>query len=225
MPRLLLVEDNEDLGHILSQYLEGAGFSVTWARNGVTGMTAFRQGTYDCCVLDIMMPLKDGFTLAAEIQGLDPNASFLFLTSRREKEDRIRGLRLQADDYITKPFDAEELVLRIRNILRRKTPGGEPAEIPVGKYLFDFDNLVLKDGSSKQRLTLHEARLIRLLVDHSNTLVKREVILEKVWGKNDYFLGRSMDVFITRIRKFFREDPAIRIESTRGIGITFWIDR
>ncbi|HUX85277.1 MAG TPA: response regulator transcription factor [Chitinophagaceae bacterium] len=225
MPRLLLVEDNEDLGHILSQYLEGAGFSVSWARNGVTGIAAFRQGPFDCCILDIMMPLKDGFTLAAEIHALDPNANFLFLTARREKEDRIRGLRLQADDYITKPFDAEELVLRIRNILRRRLPGAEPAEITIGKYQFDFENLVLKDASSKQRLTLQEAKLIRLLVDHSNTLVRREMILEKVWGKNDYFLGRSMDVFITRIRKFFKDDPRIRIESTRSIGITFWIDR
>jgi DNA-binding response OmpR family regulator len=224
MQQLLLVEDNEDLGSILAQYLESAGYGVRWCRNGQTGLAAFREQAFDCCILDVMMPVKDGFTLAHEIHELDPGASFIFLTARREKEDRIRGLKLKADDYITKPFDAEELVLRIRNILRRKSPDTALSLVAIGKYVFDFDNLLLRDGKIRHKLTLQEAKLIRCLHDRRNTLVKRELLLEKVWGRNDYFLGRSMDVFITRIRKYFRDDPRISIESTRGIGITFLIE-
>ncbi|HVB02871.1 MAG TPA: response regulator transcription factor [Chitinophagaceae bacterium] len=224
MHRLLLVEDNEDLGAILLQYLETSGFEVIWRRNGEEGMAAYREFHVDCCILDIMMPVKDGFTLAAEIHQFNPMAVFLFLTARKEKEDRIRGLKLHADDYITKPFDAEELVLRIRNLLRRTVPGKDPGITVMGNFAFDFNNLLLSEGAIRHKLTLQEARLIRYLFEHRNTLVRREELLENIWGKNDYFLGRSMDVFITRIRKYFKTDHRIRIESTRGIGITFILE-
>lgn len=224
MHRLLLVEDNADLGGLLRQYLEDNHFYVAWRKNGEEGLTAFREEPFDLCILDVMLPLKDGFSLAGEIRALNDRVPFIFLTARGSKDDRIKGLKLNADDYITKPFDAEELVLRVQNILRRVHAPQESGAISVGHFSFDYKNLLLKDKSTRYKLTPQEARLIKYLYEHRNNLVTREALLENIWGRNDYFLGRSMDVFITRLRKYFRTDKRIRIESTRGIGITFYIE-
>lgn len=224
MHKLLLVEDNADLGGLLKQYLEDNGFQVNWRTNGEEGLAAFRQEPFDLCILDVMMPLKDGFTLAGEMRAINDRIPFIFLTARGSKEDRIKGLTLNADDYITKPFDAEELVLRVQNILRRVHAPQETGAIPIGIFLFDYKNLLLKDKAIRHKLTPQEARLIKYLYEHRNNLVTREALLENIWGRNDYFLGRSMDVFITRLRKYFSTDKRISIESTRGIGITFSIE-
>ncbi|HEY6082767.1 MAG TPA: response regulator transcription factor [Chitinophagaceae bacterium] len=224
MPKLLLVEDNADLGSILKQYLEDNRFTVVWRKNGEEGLIAFKQDQFDLCVLDVMLPLKDGFTLARDIHALNDQMPFIFLTARNNKDDRIKGLKLNADDYITKPFDAEELVLRIQNILRRIQLPAEEGPIRIGRFIFEYKNLLLKEKDIKYKLTLQEAKLIRYLYEHRNNLVTREALLENIWGKNDYFLGRSMDVFITRLRKYFSSDKRIKIESTRGIGITFTVE-
>lgn len=224
MPKLLLVEDNADLGSILKQYLEDNRFTVVWRKNGEEGLIAFKQDQFDLCVLDVMLPLKDGFTLARDIHALNDQMPFIFLTARNNKDDRIKGLKLNADDYITKPFDAEELVLRIQNILRRIQLPAEDGPIRIGRFIFEYKNLLLKEKDIKYKLTLQEAKLIRYLYEHRNNLVTREALLENIWGKNDYFLGRSMDVFITRLRKYFNSDKRIKIESTRGIGITFTVE-
>lgn len=221
MTHLLLVEDNMDLGAILSQYLQEHDFTVTWCVDGEKGLKAFHEKPADLCILDVMMPVKDGFTLAAEIRAHNDKMPFIFLTARNKREDKIKGLQLQADDYITKPFDVEELVLRIHNILRR-VQEQEPASVyKIGDYIFDYNNLTLTIAATRHKLTLQEANLLGYLFKHRNKLIRRELLLEAIWGKNDYFMGRSMDVFITRLRKYLKADPSIQIESTRGVGITF----
>jgi DNA-binding response OmpR family regulator len=224
MPHLLLVEDNQDLGAILAQYLQEHNFAVTWCEDGEKGLQAFRENNFDLCILDVMMPVKDGFTLAGEIHSLNDTIPFIFLTARNKREDRIKGLKLLADDYITKPFDPEELVLRIQTILRRVQEQNLPVIIQIGKYSFDYNNLTLANSDIHHKLTLQEAKLLRYLYQHRNNLIRREVLLKAIWGKDDYFLGRSMDVFITRLRKYLKNDTKIQIESTRGVGITFHLN-
>ncbi|MHB1922699.1 MAG: response regulator transcription factor [Chitinophagaceae bacterium] len=223
MSHLLLVEDNKDLGNLLQQYLEEHGMQVSWCTDGMEALTSFGSHFFDLCILDVMMPLMDGFTLAKEIHALNDQVPFIFLTARKGREDRIKGLTLLADDYITKPFDAEELVLRIQNILRRVKELKEENLFKISQFTFDYQNLLLISGTLRHKLTRQEAHLLKYLFDHRNLLIKREILLQAIWGKNDYFLGRSMDVFITRLRKYFKDDPGIQIESTRGVGITFLV--
>ncbi len=225
MQRILLAEDDQDFGSILKQYLEIHGYEVTWTKDGLEGLETFNTQTFDICVLDVMMPKMDGFSLAEKIVDINPETPFIFLTAKKMKEDKIKGLKLGADDYIVKPFEADILVLKLQNILKR-AKGIKPKEISttsVGAYNFDSKNHILKINEKVQRLTQKETVLIQYFLQHVNETVKREDVLNAVWGSDDFFSGRSMDVFISRLRKYFKEDPNIAIESIRGVGLIFKI--
>lgn len=226
MKQILLAEDDLDFGSILKQYLEIYNFKVVWKKNGVEAFEFIQKNDISICVLDVMMPQLDGFSLAEKIIALKPEMPFLFLTARGQKEDKIKGLKLGADDYIVKPFEADELILRIQNIIKRgeKTTNFAVKElISIGKYQFDKKSLLLSYQNKSQRLTEKEVILIDFLISNKNQLLKREQILNAVWGNDDFFSGRSMDVFISRLRKYFAEDTTISIESIRGIGLEFKI--
>jgi DNA-binding response OmpR family regulator len=220
---ILLAEDDADLRSILSQYLEINGFSVLQAENGQAAMTIFKNDHVDVCIFDIIMPLMDGFELARQIRKSSPEIPVIFLTARNQKADRIRGLKLGADDYITKPFEVEELILRIRNILRRSgRVGAHP--VSIGGFEFRFDELTLTGFGQQHQMTLKEAEFLKYLIEHKNQVMKRERILEDLWGENDYFLGRSMDVFVTRLRKYLKPDRSVSLDTIRGVGIIFRTD-
>jgi len=224
---ILLAEDDLDFGHILKQYLELSNFTITWAKDGKEALVLFKKEVFNICVFDVMMPKMDGFSLAEEIIKLNPETPFIFLTARKMKEDKIKGLKLGADDYIVKPFEADELVLRLNNILKRSIKPilikQESQILKIGNYKFDTQRLELNINTKKQQLTEKEAALIQFLFQHKNQLLKREEILNAVWKNDDFFSGRSMDVFISRLRKYFSEDPTISIESIRGVGLEFKI--
>ncbi|PWG06357.1 response regulator transcription factor [Polaribacter aquimarinus] len=224
---ILLAEDDADFGSILKQYLEMSGFSVEWAKNGVEALTLFNKGNFNICVLDVMMPKLDGFSVAEQIIEINPEIPFVFLTARKMKEDKLKGLKLGADDYVVKPFEADELVLRLNNILKRtqkvQTSFSSEEIIAIGNYKFNTKRLELHLNDKIQRVTEKESVLIQFLVQHKNQLLKREEILKSVWKNDDFFSGRSMDVFISRLRKYFKEDASISIESIRGIGLEFKI--
>ena len=214
---ILLAEDDTDLRSILSQYLELNGFNVLQAENGSVGLEIFREEHVDFCILDIMMPVMDGWELAKHIRKSDADMPVVFLTARNQKEDRIKGLKLGADDYITKPFEVEELILRIKNILRRSGHVGA-TPVTVGGFEFRFDELTLTGFDCQHQMTLKEAEFLKYLVEHRNTVMKREQILQDLWGENDYFLGRSMDVFVTRLRKYLKPDETVSLDTIRGVG-------
>ena len=223
---ILLAEDDADFGGILKQYLEISGFSVVWTKDGEEALAAIQKEAFDICVFDVMMPKMDGFTLAEKVIDFNPDVPFVFLTARKMKEDKIKGLKLGADDYIAKPFEADELVLRLQNIIRRsqKFSTVEAKSLPVfdiGAYQFNTRTLELSINNSSQRLTEREGALVQFLFEHKDQLLKREEILKAVWDADDFFSGRSMDVFISKLRKYFKGDPDIRIESIRGIGLEF----
>lgn len=225
MKRILLAEDDLDFGNILKQYLEISGYAITWAKDGKQALELFKNDSYNICVFDVMMPKMDGFTLAENVIEINPEIPFIFLTARKLKEDKIKGLKLGADDYIVKPFEADELVLRLNNILRRteKSTGELPQNviISIGNYNFDTTRLELTCEDYQKQLTQKEAELILFLFNHKNQLLKREDILNAVWENDDFFSGRSMDVFISRLRKYFKLDPSISIESIRNVGLEF----
>lgn len=224
---ILLAEDDFDFGSLLKQYLEMSGYSVEWTKDGKEALDAFKKDHFDICVLDVMMPKMDGFSLAEKIIDLDPETPFVFLTARKMKEDKIKGLKLGADDYIVKPFEADELVLRLNNILKRTSKTIANSNVnptfKIGQYYFDSHRLELNFNDNIQRVTEKESDLIQFLFEHKNQLLKREDILKAVWRNDDFFSGRSMDVFISRLRKYFKEDSSISIESIRGIGLEFKI--
>lgn len=227
MKKVLLAEDDFDFASVLKQYLELYNYTVTWAKNGEEALSIFQKETFDICVFDVMMPKMDGFTLAEKIITINPEIPFVFLTARKLKEDKIIGLKLGADDYIVKPFEADELVLRLNNILKRsesKIYALNPIEeIPIGNYIFNPARLELKLENHLQRLAEKEVALILFLLKNKNQLIKRNEILQSVWGNDDFFSGRSMDVFISRLRKYFLNDSRISIESIRNIGLEFKI--
>ncbi|MDQ1090076.1 response regulator transcription factor [Siphonobacter sp. SORGH_AS_1065] len=218
--RVLIVEDDIDLGNLLRQYLELNGFTALRVFNGIEARQELLTTAYDILIIDVMMPEEDGFTLAEKLRSLHPHLPFLFVTARKAKEDVLKGLRLGADDYIVKPFDADELIQRIRNILKRTKGKEEPANqvLQIGQYHFDISNLSLASSQSHRILTEKEAQLLHYLATHPNRLVKRNDILDQLWQNADFFNGRSMDVFISRLRKYLSEDPSIHIESIRGVG-------
>ncbi len=226
MANVLLAEDDFDFGSILKQYLEIHEYKVSWAKDGKEALDLFSQNNFDICVFDVMMPKMDGFTLAEKVVNLDPEVPFVFLTAKKLKEDRIKGLKLGADDYIVKPFEADILVLRLHNILKRTQrirPKKEQLH-RIGNYDFDAINHKLVFQDTEQRLTEKETVLIQYLYKHKNTMIKRDDLLKDVWGNDDFFSGRSMDVFISRLRKYFKQDTSIAIESVRGVGLTFKVD-
>jgi DNA-binding response OmpR family regulator len=227
MRKILLAEDDIDFGAILKQYLELQNFTVIWAKDGEEALDLFKTNSFDICVLDVMMPKIDGFTLAEKIVDSNPEIPFVFLTARNQNEDKIKGLKLGADDYIVKPFEADELVLRLTNIIKRtekrSLSNALPNQIDIGIFTFDIKRFELKSSQKTQQLTEKEASLLLFLFKHKNQLVKREQVLKAVWENDDFFSGRSMDVFISKLRKYLIEDTTISIESTRNIGLEFKI--
>jgi len=228
LKKILLAEDDADFAGVLKHYLGLYQFEITWAENGEEALAIFQTESFDICVFDVMMPKMDGFTLAEKIIKINPDVPFVFLTARKLKEDKIIGLKLGADDYIVKPFEADELVLRLNNILKRSKQNQYSTvidELQIGNYLFDTKRLCLKNNSKTQQLTEKEASLIHFFYYHKNQMVKREQILKMIWGSDDFFSGRSMDVYISKIRKYFKDDSRISIESVRNIGLEFKIKK
>lgn len=226
MKHILLAEDDFDYASILKQYLELSGFKVTWAKDGAEALEAFPATGADICVFDVMMPKMDGFTLAESIITSYPETPVVFLTAKGFKEDKIKGLKLGADDYVVKPFEADELILRINNILRRSQRAvavveALPGQIAIGSYTFNGTNYVLSHARVQHRLTEKEANLLSYLNANRNRMIKREDLLTALWGSDDFFSGRSMDVFISRLRKYFSEDTSISIVGYRGVGLEF----
>ena len=223
MAKILYVEDDETLSFITKDHLELKGYGVYHCSDGLQALDDFKAGDFDLCVLDVMLPKMDGFTLAEEIRKRDKDIPILFLTAKSMKEDRLEGLRLGGDDYITKPFSIEELILRIEVFLRRSKVVGDTlvTEYPIGEYTFDFSNLSLSREEKTHHLTQREADLLKYLAENTNRVIKRSDILLSVWGEDDYFLGRSLDVFISRLRKYLKDDPRVNIENIHGVGFRF----
>lgn len=216
--RILYAEDDATLAFLTQDNLEQNGYEVVHCANGKLAYDTFVKESFDICVFDIMMPKMDGFELAAKIREVDQQTPIIFLSAKTLKEDRIRGLRLGADDYLVKPFSIEELLLKIEVFRKRsqKTPVDE--HLKVGRYQFDTKNYSLTDGSEKITLTQRESDLLKLFIDNKNTVLKREEILKALWGEDDYFMGRSLDVFISRLRKILASEDGISIENVHGIG-------
>jgi two-component system, OmpR family, response regulator CssR len=217
---ILLIEDDIDLGKLLKQYIEMNDIEVIHAMNGKTALDIFAQTMFDLAIIDVMLPDINGFKIAKTFKHKKPDLPFLFLTAKNKKEDIITGLKLGAEDYITKPFEPEELVLRINVALRRNIQEGNQT-LEIGKSILKHDELKLYTPLKEYKLTQKESELIVFIIKHKNRLIKRELMLKKIWGENDYFLGRSMDVFISRLRKFFKDDPIVKIETFRGVGYIF----
>lgn len=218
--KILLAEDDPNLGTLLVDYLETEGFDVRLYRDGEQALTAFQAKEFDLCILDVMMPRLDGFSLAKEIRDKDKNIPFIFITARSLKEDKLKGYELGADDYITKPFDEEELLWKIKALIRR-VPGSRDGIVLIGKYQFDIKNQSLIFEGNSRRITGKEKEILHYLVMHSNHVIKRGEMLKELWGENDYFLGRSLDVFLTKIRKYLKDDPDLSIENVFGVGFIF----
>lgn len=221
---ILLAEDDVDFGGLLKQYLEIHDFEVTWVRDGVEALESLQISEPAICVFDVMMPKMDGFTLAEKVVELYPDLPFVFLTARKLKEDKIKGLKLGANDYIEKPFEADVLVLKLQNMVKQfaATTKIEDANITqIGSFKYDSKRLQLMSNAITHQLTEKEAALLAFLNNNKNTLIKRDEILKAIWQNEDYFSGRSMDVFISRLRKYFVDDPKVSIDTIRGIGIEF----
>lgn len=222
--KILLVEDDSALRFIVSDNLEQHHYSVDVAEDGEKALELFRTNSYALIILDVMLPLMDGFTVAREIRKVNDQIPIIFLTARSMNEDKIAGLTLGGDDYITKPFSMEELLLKIKIFIRRSNPAAvsqtqtEETEITIGNYVFNEEDLMLTCGDFQRRLTLKETELLNFFAANPNKVLSRDEILNHVWGSNDYFLGRSLDVFISRLRKYFSHDPGIKIVNLHGIG-------
>ncbi|MEM8888835.1 MAG: response regulator transcription factor [Bacteroidota bacterium] len=221
--KILYVEDDRSLAFVTRDNLEQAGFEICHCENGQLGLDSFHTDTFDLCLLDVMLSERDGFSIAEEIRKVDQQIPIIFLTAKSLKEDRIKGFETGGDDYITKPYSIEELILRIRVFLRRSRHyvASQPAYMKLGAYDFDFENLSLNHEGSQQRLTQREAEVLKFFYHRKNQVLKRAEILEGVWGEDDYFLGRSMDVFISKLRKYLKADHRLSIENVHGIGFRF----
>lgn len=219
--KILLCEDDTNLGMVLKNYLELNDYDVTLERDGRLGLAAFQRERFDICLLDVMMPNMDGFTLAEEIRDVDPDIPLFFISAKTMKEDIIQGYKLGADDYITKPFDSEVLLLKIKAILKRneeESKVNDNVEFDLGKYHFNPKLRELKHDGLTQTLSPKENELLKMLAEHKNDLLPRERALKKIWGSDTYFNGRSMDVYIAKLRKYLREDSNIEIVNIHGNG-------
>lgn len=216
---ILLAEDDINLGQLLSTFLQSKGFKVSLAQNGKIAFEKFNSGAYDFCIFDVMMPEMDGFTLAQEIRELDKNVPILFLTAKAMKEDKLNGFSLGADDYLTKPFSMEELLARINAILRRtQTETVEEKETFIGKIKYEPELRMLHLEEGPKKLTTKENQLLRLLVKNQNDILDRQAALRAIWGDDNYFNGRSMDVYIAKLRKALKEDSNVEIMNVHGKG-------
>jgi len=219
-PHILYVEDDESLSFVTQDNLELQGYEITHHTNGAEAIDAFKNNDFDLCILDVMLPDVDGFTIAKEIRQYDKQTPILFLTAKSLKDDRLQGLRLGADDYITKPFSIEELILKVEIFLRRSqvSQTNKPERLVIGHFELDYPNLALVHEQEQRQLTQKEADLLKLFAENINQVLKRSDILEQIWGEDDYFLGRSLDVFISRLRKYLRTDDSLKIENIHGVG-------
>ena len=218
--KVLLAEDDENLGSLLREYLQAKSFDTHWVTDGDKAFKSFEKNKYDICILDIMMPVKDGFTLAKEIRMLNREVPIIFLTAKSMKEDVFEGFSIGADDYITKPFSMEELLYRMQAVLRRtKGDINKKQEIyNIGRYRFDTNKQLLILEDKEQKLTTKESELLRLLCNNANQVLERNFALRTIWIDDNYFNARSMDVYITKLRKYLREDPTIEIMNIHGTG-------
>jgi DNA-binding response OmpR family regulator len=221
--KVLLAEDDAALGFVIKDSLEEAGYEVILCADGQTAIERFNKNEFDICLLDVMMPHKDGFEVAKKIRQQSDVVPILFLTAKSLEEDKIKGFQSGADDYITKPFSMPELLLRMDVFLRRtkKMYSEKVQDYQIGKLKFSFANLTITSPEGNSTLTQKEAELLLFLCQHPNKVLKREEVLLNVWGKDDYFLGRSMDVFITKVRKHFKADPEVILETIHGVGFRF----
>lgn len=220
--KVLLAEDDKNLGNVLKSYLEVKGFETILCINGQEAYNAFEKGGYGFCIVDVMMPVKDGFTLVKEIREKDKHIPVLFLTAKSMQEDKMKGFQVGGDDYLTKPFSMEELLMRMQAILRRVNERTS-SEIRnnvyvIGKYQFDFNRQILRIADKEQKLTSKEAALLRLLAINLNQVLDRSYALKEIWNDDSYFNARSMDVYITKLRKFLKLDPTVELINVHGIG-------
>ncbi len=220
--KILLVDDERQFSALTQEYLEAKNCVVTLVHSGDEGLEAFKKITFDCCILDVKMPMKDGFTLATEIRTLSPEMPLVFLTGASQKEERIKGLTIGADDYITKPFSLEELYLRIQNIMKRvgnqrKTTVVQPV-FPIGNYLFDANVRTLTLHETQEKLTAMEAKLLQLFLEDEYNIIHRDVALRRIWGDDDQLKGRSLNVYVSKLRHFLAGDPRIEILNVHGEG-------
>jgi len=221
--KILLVEDDTSMGYLLTTILEGEGYKVKLCTDGEIGLHEYKPDYFDLCILDVMMPKMDGFALAKRLREIDPNVKFLFLTARSLKEEMLHGFALGAEDYIRKPFDKDELICRLQVMMRRNEAAlagtSNPASrYAIGEYEFDYSRMELSWKSETWRMTEKENEVLRLLCLNQNKILRRDDAVEKIYGKKDYFLGRSFDVFISRIRKLLQNDPRITIENVFKVG-------
>jgi DNA-binding response OmpR family regulator len=218
--KILLAEDDHNLGTILKAYLEAKGYPTKLYVNGKDAFDAYTKEKFDFCILDVMMPVKDGFTLAKDIRKTNKKIPILFLTAKSMQEDKIEGLQLGADDYLTKPFSMEELLLRIKAIMRRTniSTNIDQTVFELGEYVFDYSHQTLTIGKNIQKLTSKEAELLKLLCENLNAVLDRTITLMRIWNDDSYFNARSMDVYITKLRKYLKDDPNIELLNVHGIG-------
>ena len=224
--RILLAEDDENLGSLLQEYLQAKNYETDWVTNGEKAFRYFEQFHYDLCLLDVMMPVKDGFTLASEIRMVNSDIPIIFLTAKSMKEDVLEGFSLGADDYMTKPFSMEELLFRIEAILRR-TKGAKSGEThvwKVGSFTFDSKKQILTGTGTEQKLTTKESELLVLLCNNINKVLERNFALKAIWIDDNYFNARSMDVYITKLRKYLKADPHVQIINVHGKGYKLVVD-
>jgi DNA-binding response OmpR family regulator len=219
-PKILLVEDDPSLGFVVKDNLSLKGYDVTLCKDGVEGEQEFMKKPFNICVLDVMLPKKDGFALARSIREKNSDVPIIFLTAKAMTDDKLEGFGTGADDYMTKPFSLEELYCRIEVFLKRSmgSQKGSIGALPIGQYEFDTANFTLKHNNEERVLTSREAEILKQLYLHRDRVLKREEILLAVWGNDDYFLGRSLDVFISKIRKYLKDDPNVQITNFHGVG-------
>ena len=221
--KILLVEDDVNLGLVVSDHLKSLDYEVICAEDGAAGLVKFNEGIFDLCILDVMLPLLDGFSLAKDIRKVNTEVPILFLTAKSMTEDKITGFEAGGDDYLTKPFSIQEFQLRVKALLKRVQVSKKEEEkvYNMGLYNYDKENQVLTISGKEKTLTKKEAQILRLLYKYKNQVISREIILKGVWGQDDYFVGRSLDVFITKLRKYFADDPRIVISNLHGVGFKF----
>jgi DNA-binding response OmpR family regulator len=218
--RILLVEDDPSLGFVIKDNLNLKGYDVTHCADGESGEDSFNTQSFHLCIFDVMLPKKDGFSLARSVRQKDKNIPIIFLTAKAMMEDKLAGFQTGADDYITKPFSLDELLCRIEVFLRRSngTAGQDKNIFTIGQYEFDYTTFTLRNNAGEKTLTQKEAEVLRLLYLNRERILKREEILREVWGNDDYFMGRSMDVFISKLRKYLKDDATIQIVNYHGVG-------
>ena len=223
---IFLVEDDDSLGFVTQDSLQVEGYHVSWFKNGNEAWEAYQEQNFDLCLLDVMLPAMDGFELARKIRAINEFIPIIFLTARIQEEDRLAGFEIGGDDYISKPFSMQELLYRVAVFMRRTSADSKGIESrqTIGAYEFDQSNLKLAHEAEIINLTQMEGQLLSMLIEKANELVRREDILVRIWGENDYFKGRSLDVFISRLRKYFRHDQSLSIKNHHGVGFTLTRD-